>query len=95
MENKKIEKDEIIEALKNIHDPETCKHCKINEAATAPYTTMTKLKLTPLTEKVIKEIQKRTNLPKECLVCYCIGEFVKLPYPEQLERLKKQSILSN
>jgi len=84
--------EEILTVFEAINDLQKCKHCRNNSKATQPFDEMKRIKLTPLSEKVLDQVAKQYSIKEEtCLICIALEAFLKLPLNQQLEWLKERA----
>jgi len=91
MSQKEVSLKEVVAAMRKLYEIPFCKNCEINPEAKQPYIKRTQISLTDLTEKLIAEVTKGTDIPANCYLCFALSRFFKLSPEEKLKELEKRT----
>jgi hypothetical protein len=89
--SQKTSPQEIVKSMRALYSMPFCKNCEINLEAQKPYIKRTQITLTDLTEKLIAEVTKGTDIPASCYLCFALSRFFKLSPEEKLKELEKRT----
>jgi hypothetical protein len=80
---------QIVGEMRKQYSVPFCKNCEINPKAQQPYIERTNIALTELTEKLLAEVTKGTDIPESCYMCFALSSFFKLTPEERIKELER------